>query len=116
MTPGRAALQERNECEEYLVSMVPPLRPFVATILLLMHELAKVHSLTSFCNGLFLCYARHQQYTELICTQGRESMYAPYLATLPASHNCTLGWEEHEKAELRGDRQVVVTQSGGTRV
>ena len=34
--------------------------------------------------------------------QGADSFYAPYLATLPAGHNCVLGWREDEKAELKG--------------
>ena len=33
--------------------------------------------------------------------QGADSFYAPYLATLPADHNCVLGWREVEKAELK---------------
>ena len=35
-------------------------------------------------------------------SQGAASFYAPYLATLPAGHNCVLGWREDEKAELKG--------------
>ena len=38
--------------------------------------------------------------------QGADSFYAPYLATLPAGHNCVLGWRDDEKAELRGTRLV----------
>ena len=50
LTSGRAALQDRSECEENLTGREPALRPFVATVLLLMHELAKVRSLASLRN------------------------------------------------------------------
>ncbi len=76
LTSGWAALQERSECEEYLAGREPALRPFVATVLLLMHELAKVRSLVALRNVCCSYRARTAQDSVLLQAGVRQSVRA----------------------------------------